>query len=75
MYPHCGVLRREESVDAAVCILHVTHVARWHVLARCPVGTFWHVAPSARPRSSSARVKQSPPPLPWYGATRVDRTY
>jgi hypothetical protein len=23
----------------------------------------------------SARVKQSPPPLLWYGATRVDRTY
>ena len=41
---HCGVLRREESVDAAVCILHVTHVARWHVLARCPVG------PAARVR-------------------------
>ena len=67
MYPHCGVLRREESVDAAVCILHVTHVARWHVLARCPVG------PAALVECCSSQAK--PPPLPWYGATRVDRTY
>ena len=51
MYPHCGVLRQEESVDAAVCILHVTHVARWHVLARCLVG------PAARVECCSSQAK------------------